>query len=251
MTTTAPDLDALDALCARLRRIASGEWTLKGDEGYLVQAAAALAQLRDAEALARGKIAEQMIEIARLNDHYESGILCGENDCEKHAGKVYMACVVCRAERAEAEVARLKERLEARFKRLTSMDGLLANAEAGRKEQTMAADMIAEERDAYARACKSLIAQVVALEAEVARLKQWQVDMVAKAADKSLDGYRELGAKCAALEAERDALRSALRKWAVSRHTNKCYICDWSWSEGAPQIHSAECLCYGGTDNDN
>jgi hypothetical protein len=45
----------------------------------------------------------------------------------------------------------------------------LRDAEAGRKEQTMAADMIAEERDAYARACKSLIAQVAALESEVAR----------------------------------------------------------------------------------
>ena len=50
---------------------------------------------------------------------------------------------------------------------------------------------------------------------------------------------------------QRDALKAALRKWAVSRHTNKCYICDWSWSEGAPQIHSAKCLCYGGADNDN
>ena len=27
------------ALAARLRRIASGEWSLKGDEGYLVRAA--------------------------------------------------------------------------------------------------------------------------------------------------------------------------------------------------------------------
>ena len=36
---------------------------------------------------------------------------------------------------------------------------------------------------------------------EIARLKQWQRDMVAKAAaEHNLDGYRELGAKCAALE---------------------------------------------------
>jgi len=37
--------------------------------------------------------------------------------------------LTAKLERAEAEVARLKERLEAQFKRLTSMDGLLANAE--------------------------------------------------------------------------------------------------------------------------
>ena len=48
-------------------------------------------------------------------------------------------------------------------------------------------------------------------EAEVARLKQWQVDMVAKAADKSLDGYRELGAHCAAAETASDALQLSLR----------------------------------------
>ena len=68
-----------------------------------------ITRLRDSEALARGKIAEQMIEIARLKDHYETGILAGENDCKKHAGKVYMNCVVCRAERAEARIAELHD----------------------------------------------------------------------------------------------------------------------------------------------
>ena len=38
-------------------------------------------------------------------------------------------------------------------------------------------------------------------------LKQWQCDMVAKTAAQSLDGYRELGAKLAACEAEIDSLR--------------------------------------------
>ena len=59
-------------------------------------------------------------------------------------------------------------------------------------------------------------------EAEVARLKQWQVDMVAKAADKSLDGYRELGAKCAALEAERDALKQDAERldWVMKQFAN-------------------------------
>jgi len=48
---------------------------------------------------------------------------------------------------------------------------------------------------------------ITALRAEVAALRKWNADMVAKVAEGSLDGYRELGAKCAALEAERDALR--------------------------------------------
>ena len=37
--------------------------------------------------------------------------------------------------------------------------------------------------------------------------------MVERAADQRLDGYRELGAKCAALEAERDQLRAARRDY--------------------------------------
>ena len=52
----------LDALIERLRRYSiriNGELMME-------QAAAALVQLRDSEALARAKIAEQMIEIARL-----------------------------------------------------------------------------------------------------------------------------------------------------------------------------------------
>ena len=115
------------------------------------------------------------------------------------------------------ENARLKDRLEAQFKRLTSMDGLLANAEAGRKEQTMAADMIAEERDAYARACKSLIAQVAALESEVARLtarvqqRDKQIAVYNSGgfadADALAEKFIDLTNRIAALEAERDALK--------------------------------------------
>ena len=71
------------------------------------------------------------------------------------------------------------------------------------------------ERLAVPELCAEAAAAITELRAEVARLKQWQVDMVAKAADKSLDGYRELGAKCAALEAERDALKqdAARYRW--------------------------------------
>jgi len=127
--------DSLDQLIEQLLRYSiriNGELMME-------QAAAALVQLRDSEALARGKIAEQMIEIARLKMNQRCSAI--------EQGEVGYPCVF----RAEAE-------------------------------------------------------------AEVARLKQWQVDMVAKAADKSLDGYRELGAKCAALEAERDALKALVEQ---------------------------------------
>jgi hypothetical protein len=40
--------------------------------------------------------------------------------------------------------------------------------------------------------------------------------MVKKAADQSLDGYRELGARCAQLEAERDEARSKLRGYETA-----------------------------------
>lgn len=56
----------------------------------------------------------------------------------------------------------------------------------------------------------SLAEQVGRMRAENVRLRQWQREMVEKAADKSLDGYRELASKCAALEAENDRLRSEL-----------------------------------------
>lgn len=39
-----------------------------------------------------------------------------------------------------------------------------------------------------------------------------------------------------------DQLRDALLKFAVSRHTNKCYLCETSWSDGAPDIHTDRCL---------
>ena len=56
----------------------------------------------------------------------------------------------------------------------------------------------------------SLAEQVGRMRAENVRLRQWQREMVEKAADKSLDGYRELASKCAALETENERLRSEL-----------------------------------------
>lgn len=57
----------------------------------------------------------------------------------------------------------------------------------------------------------------VEADSEIESLRQWQRDMVAKAADKSLDGYRELGAKCAALEERAEQLESELAALKVER----------------------------------
>jgi hypothetical protein len=56
----------------------------------------------------------------------------------------------------------------------------------------------------------SLAFQRDALQKKVEDLEEWRRQMVEKAAAKSLDGYRELGAKCAALEKERDDLFSTV-----------------------------------------
>jgi hypothetical protein len=95
----------VDALIGRLRvratkDIAAG-WD--GDARDRDDAADALVQLRDAEALARGKIAEQMIEIERLKANQRCSAI--------EQGEVGYPCVF-RAE-AEAEVARLKEQASA------------------------------------------------------------------------------------------------------------------------------------------
>ena len=72
----------VDALIERELQIADGETMLgwDGDARDRRKVVAALVQLRDSEALARGKIAEQMIEIARLQDDTaEIDRLRGEN----------------------------------------------------------------------------------------------------------------------------------------------------------------------------
>jgi hypothetical protein len=55
--------------------------------------------------------------------------------------------------------------------------------------------------------------QIVSLKATIAELKRWQQQMVDKAADESLDGYRELGMRCAAAETMMDDLREACAGW--------------------------------------
>lgn len=64
----------------------------------------------------------------------------------------------------------------------------------------------------FARDAALIVAAVNALPALIARvreLEQWQRDMVEKAAENSLDGYRELAACAAAAENERDEARAA------------------------------------------
>jgi len=76
--------------------------TLEQAREDMQQAAAALVQMRDSEALARGKIAEQMIEIERLTKL--------ETECWSNPEAWMKWCdvrVLERAEHAEAEVARL------------------------------------------------------------------------------------------------------------------------------------------------
>ena len=192
----ASDVDALIERCKAwaapecpASRIMLDDRELRDD---MNAAAAALVQLRDSEALARGQIAEQMIEIARLTER-----LTKFNEAR---------------ERAEA-------RVEQRDKQIAVYNnGGFADA------------------DALAEKFIDLTNRIAALEAER--------EAANERAGKHLADFYDM-------RNQRDALKAALRKWAVSRHTNKCYICDWSWSEGAPQIHSAKCLCYGGADNDN
>jgi len=54
--------------------------------------------------------------------------------------------------------------------------------------------------------------EINALNEEVQRLKIWQSQMVEKAADKSLAGYRELADTCARLSEEIDTLRAIAEK---------------------------------------
>ena len=85
----------------------------------------------------------------------------------------------------EAENARLKERLEVQFKRLTSMDGLLANAEAER--DALAAAMPSEGADA-ALAYAAMKTERDALRAERAESERDRMLAVIEAA-KALRPY--------------------------------------------------------------
>ena len=115
-----------------------------------------LVNLRDSEALARGKIAEQMIEIARLSKV--------ERECFSNPEAWTAWCdvrVLERAERAEAELARGKAGAE---KELTDTTERLANAEA---EVARLTEMDAYNTDIIAR----FEAKLTAAEARISDLE--------------------------------------------------------------------------------
>lgn len=64
---------------------------------------------------------------------------------------------------------------------------------------------------------RDLAASVVALHERAEKAEANYRWMVERAADQRLDGYRELGARCAALEAERDAAADAERARIAAR----------------------------------
>ena len=68
-----------------------------------------------------------------------------------------------------------------------------------------------------AAAAPDLAASIVALHARAEQAEANYRWMVERAADQRLDGYRELGARCAALEAERDAAADAERARIAAR----------------------------------
>ena len=67
-----------------------------------------------------------------------------------------------------------------------------------------------------AAAAPDLATSIVALHARAEQAEANYRWMVERAADQRLDGYRELGARCAALEAERDAAAVLVRDLAAS-----------------------------------
>ena len=112
-TMTTPDLDALIEQYPEINPGNYGEDDAIALNNWGIDAVAALAELREENARHGADMKLLRDEVTRLKDHYEYEILAGENDCKKHAGKVYMNCVVCRAERAEARIAELERERDA------------------------------------------------------------------------------------------------------------------------------------------
>ena len=67
---------------------------------------------------------------------------------------------------------------------------------------------MAETYEKVRRERDKLRLEVQQLNAKIERLKQWQRDMIAKAADNSLAGYRELGDKLAKADNANERLRA-------------------------------------------
>jgi hypothetical protein len=218
---TAPDLDALQALLKQPFRNGMPINELCAD--------------------ALNAITELRAEVARLNTECEMFANRCASSQQKYADR-YEAILRASARNMVPEARQPEfERCERAYQ--ATIASLYADVASARVERNIA---LAERHPDWSL-LESAEARIAELERErdalALQVKMRPLPEVRE--DESLIRLNE------ELRAERDALRSALRKWAVSRHTNKCYICDWSWSEGAPQIHSVECLCYGGMDNDN
>ena len=115
----------LDALIERLNKdaVTHKQQGWDGDAEWDLLLAATLTRLRD-----ENKERAEIIENHRAARKSAEAELADRRSHDAERQQEWFEAQK-RAERAEAEVARLKERLEAQFKRLTSMDGLLANAE--------------------------------------------------------------------------------------------------------------------------
>jgi len=108
------------------------------------------------------------------------------------------------------KVKDLSENLDIRYRQEAEhrdrKDALEAELAALHAENTQLAESLKAEKGWVTKYRDAYVAHV----AEIERLKEWQRQMVEKAAAKSLDGYRELGEKCASLEGRIEQFRAAI-----------------------------------------
>jgi len=139
----ASDVDALIEQFPEINPGNYGEDDAIALNNWGIDAVAALVQLRDSEALARGKIAEQMIEIERLRGKRPAfgpehvcpmckGEKCIVHDsmgldermrCHFYGGTGVHRNRLTELERAEAEVARIRQMLDTVMELLTAARG--------------------------------------------------------------------------------------------------------------------------------
>lgn len=135
---------------------------------------------------------------------------CGKILIEDYSGNIHGECGedgLCPA---------CAEKLEARVREL----------EAWKRDTEESWRITLEDRGAHDEMHCSC---VPVLRERVRELEEWQRQMVEKASAKSLNGYRELAAKCAALEAENERLREALEavEWADPYCEERFSFCPW------------------------
>ena len=124
----------------------------KWDADWGLRACDALVQLRDSEALARGKIAEQMIEIARLTKL--------ETECWSNPEAWMKWCdvrVLERVERAETEVLILRNDLATYAERIADLEAERADLIKINNGWAHEWDKMREERDALREPTEAMI----------------------------------------------------------------------------------------------